>query len=210
MHGADVLRAVSLVRAAFADVPDDGWDRPAGTLSWTCWETMEHTADDLFAYAGQIAAADSPQEAYLPFTWRSEREGGPSNTVFVVPSGGTLGLLRSLEACGAMLAAVVDAAPPSRRGWHPYGLSDPEGFAAMGVVEVLVHAWDVADTVERPWNPPADLVQAVLDRLFVDLPAHDDPWRLLLWATGRAELPGHESRSDWRWDGRPLAERQNR
>ncbi|GAA3288408.1 hypothetical protein GCM10020218_054090 [Dactylosporangium vinaceum] len=207
MNGADVLRSVALVRAAFADVPDDGWDRPAGTLSWTCWETMEHTADDLFAYAGQIAAPDSPQDAYLPFAWRPMREGGPSNTVFVEHSGGTLGLLRCLEACGAMLAGVVDAAPASRRGWHPDGTSDPEGFAAMGVVEVLVHAWDVADTVERPWNPPADLVTAVLDRLFVGLPAHEDPWRLLLWATGRAELPGHATRTSWRWDGRPLAER---
>lgn len=207
MNGADVLRSVSLVRAAFADVPDDGWGRPAGTLSWTCWETVEHTADDLFAYAGQIAAADSPRESYLPVVWRSLRDSGPASTIFVEATGGTLGLMRVLEACGGMLAGVVDAAPASRRGWHPYGVSDPEGFAAMGVVEVLVHAWDIADTVERPWAPPADLCRKVLDRLFVDLPAHDDPWLVLLWATGRAELPGHEPRTSWQWDGRPLAER---
>ncbi|WP_432995667.1 maleylpyruvate isomerase N-terminal domain-containing protein [Dactylosporangium sp. CA-233914] len=211
MHGSDVLRAVSLVRTAFADVADDGWDRPAGTLSWTCWETMEHTADDLFAYAGQIAAEDSPRDSYVPFVYRALREGGPPNTIFVERKGGTLALLRALEACGAMLAGVVDAAPPARRGWHPYGVSDPEGFAAMGVVEVLVHAWDVADTVERPWNPPAQLCRAVLDRLFPGvpdrLPAHDDPWQVLLWATGRIELPGHATPTTWRWDGRPLAER---
>src|SRR3954471_15601961 len=99
MRGSDVLHAVALVREAFADVPDDGWDRPAGTLSWSCWETIEHMADDLFAYAGQIAAADSPQEAYLPFVWRPLREGGPTSTIFVEPGGGTVGLLRSLEAC---------------------------------------------------------------------------------------------------------------
>jgi hypothetical protein len=207
MNGADVLRSVALVRAAFADVPDDGWERPAGTLSWSCWETMEHTADDLFAYAGQIATADSPQDAYLPFVWRSLRDGGPAGTIFVERSGGTLGLLRTLEACGAMMAAVVDAAPPARRGWHPYGLSDPSGFAAMSVVEVLVHAWDVAETVGRSWTPPADLCTGVLERLFADVPAHEDPWTVLLWATGRAELPGHETRTDWRWDGRPLDER---
>ncbi|GAA2618413.1 hypothetical protein GCM10010399_56830 [Dactylosporangium fulvum] len=207
MNGADVLRAVALVREAFGDVPDDGWDRPAGTLSWTCWETVEHMADDLFAYAGQIAPGDPPQEGYLPFVWQSMRDGGPSSTIFVERSAGTPGLLRSLEACGAMLAGVVDAAPPTRRGWHTYGISDPAGFAAMGVIEVLVHAWDVADTVGRSWKPPADLCRAVLDRLFVDVPDHADPWEALLWATGRGELPGHPALASWRWDGRPLAER---
>ncbi|WP_433608816.1 maleylpyruvate isomerase N-terminal domain-containing protein [Dactylosporangium sp. CA-139114] len=207
LAGADVLRAVSLVRTAFADVPDDGWDRPAGTLSWTCWETMEHMADDLFAYAGQIAVPDSPEDTYVPFAWRPLREGGPANTIFVEAKSGTLGLLRSLSACGAMLAAVVDAAPASRRGYHPYGVSDPEGFAAMGVVEVLVHAWDVADSVNRAWTPPADLCRGVLDRLFVEVPERDDPWLVLLWATGRAELPGRAARTSWRWDGRPPAQR---
>ncbi|WP_432844176.1 maleylpyruvate isomerase N-terminal domain-containing protein [Dactylosporangium sp. CA-092794] len=207
MNGSDVLHAVGRVREAFGDVPDDGWDRPAGTLSWSCWETVEHMADDLFAYAAQIAPADAPQEAYLPFVWRTMRDGGPSSTIFVERKAGTLGLLRALDACAAMLAGVIDAAPPSRRGWHPDGLSDPEGFAAMGVLEVLVHAWDVADTVERPWDPPARLCQAVLDRLFVDLPPHQNPWETLLWATGRTALPGHSPRTSWRWDGRPLAER---
>lgn len=207
MNGSDVLAAVALVRRAFGEVPDDGWDRPAGTLSWTCWETVEHMADDLFAYAGQIAPSDPPTGAYLPFVWRELREGGPSSTIFVERSAGTLGLMRVLEACAAMLAGVVDTAPPSRRGWHPDGLSDPEGFAAMGVLEVLVHAWDVAGTVDRPWQPPADLCRAVLDRLFVDLPGHPDPWATLLWATGRGELPGHPARTSWRWDGRPLSER---
>lgn len=207
MSGADVLRAVALVRQAFGDVPDDGWDRPAGTLSWTCWETVEHMADDLFAYAGQIAPADPPTTSYLPFVWREMRDGGPSSTVFVERSAGTTGLLRALEACAAMLAGVVAAAPPERRAWHTHGISDPEGFAAMGVIEVLVHAWDVADTVDRVWQPPADLCQGVLDRLFVDLPDHPDPWQTLLWATGRATLPGHPARESWRWDGRPLTER---
>jgi hypothetical protein len=207
MNGKDVLRASALVRAAFGDVPDDGWSRPAGTLSWSCWETIEHMADDLFAYAGQIAPPDPPDDNYLPFVWSTQREAGPQSTIFVEPTAGTVGLLRSLDACAAMLAAVVDTAPPTRRGYHPYGISDPGGFAAMGVVEILVHAWDVAATVGRPWQPPADLCQGVLDRLFVDLPSHPDPWEILLWATGRASLPDHPPRDSWRWDGRPLAER---
>ena len=33
------------------------WDRPASGLTWTVRSTVEHVADDLFAYAGQIATA---------------------------------------------------------------------------------------------------------------------------------------------------------
>ncbi|MFF5227444.1 maleylpyruvate isomerase N-terminal domain-containing protein [Dactylosporangium sp. NPDC000521] len=203
----DVLRSVSLARQALAGVPDDGWDRPAGTLTWTCWEVVEHAADDLFAYAAQIGVPDPPVTAYLPIAYRSQYDGGPVSTVFVERSGGTLGLLRTLSACATMLAGAVALAPPSRRAYHPYGVSDASGFAAMGVVEVLVHTFDVAAGLSLPWTPPADLCTRALDRLFPDLPDHPDPWELLLWATGRAALPTHPARSEWRWDGRPLHER---
>ncbi|MYV59664.1 VOC family protein, partial [Streptomyces sp. SID4931] len=54
------------------------------------------------------------------------------------------------------------------------------------------------------WAPPAALCDRALARLFPDAPAGGDRWAVLLWATGRAELPGHPRRTAWRWDGRPL------
>ncbi|REG01582.1 mycothiol maleylpyruvate isomerase-like protein [Asanoa ferruginea] len=199
--------AVALLRTTLRDVPDDAWDVPAGTLTWTCWETIEHTADDLFAYALQIAPSDPPQDTHMPAGWKYLREGGPALTIFVERDSGTLGLLRVLEGCGAMLAGVVAAAPADRLSHHGYGISDPEGFAAMGVVETLVHGFDVAGTLGVTFQPPADLCQRVIDRLFPDLPEHPDPWERLLWATGRGMLPGHPKRDSWRWDGRPAAMR---
>ncbi|HEV7710854.1 MAG TPA: DinB family protein [Asanoa sp.] len=200
---ADVTTAVALLRATLRDVPDDAWDVPAGTLSWTCWETIEHTADDLFAYALQIAPSDPPADTHVPAGYRYLREGGPALTVFVERDSGTLGLLRVLEGCGAMLAGVVAGAPADRLSHHSYGISDPEGFAAMGVVETLAHGFDVAGTLGVTWQPPVDLCQRAIDRLFPDLPEHPDPWERLLWATGRGTLPGHPARESWRWDGRP-------
>ena len=204
---ADVTTAVALLSAAVRDVPDAAWDVPAGTLTWTCWETVEHTADDLFAYALQIGPSDPPRDTHVPAGWRHLREGGPALTIFVERDSSTLGLRRVLEGCGAMLAGVVAGAPADRRAHHSYGVSDPEGFAAMGVVETLVHGHDVAGTLGVSWQPPADLCARAIDRLFPDLPEHPDPWQRLLWATGRAELPGHPARASWRWDGRPAAER---
>ena len=104
-----------------------------------------------------------------------------------------------------MLAGVVAGAPADRLSHHSYGISDPEGFAAMGVVETAVHAHDVTTTLGLPWQLPADLCERVIDRLFPGLPEHPDPWERLLWATGRLALPDHPARESWRWDGRPVA-----
>lgn len=202
---ADVTTVVALLRATLRDVPDDAWDVPAGGLTWTCWETIEHTADDLFAYALQIGPSDPPTDTHVPARWRHERDGGPGLTIAVERAAGTLGLLRVLESCGAMLAGVVAGAPADRLSHHVYGVSDPEGFAAMGVVETAVHAHDVASALGLGWQPPADLCERVIDRLFPSLPEHPDPWERLLWATGRIALPGHPRRESWRWDGRPVA-----
>jgi hypothetical protein len=108
-----------------------------------------------------------------------------------------------VAATGALLAAMVTTAPPQVRAHHSYGRSDPAGFAAMGVVEVQVHMYDVAAGLGIEWTPPEDLCNRVLARLFPDAPARGERWPTLLWATGRRELPGHPRRTSWRWDGTP-------
>lgn len=199
----DVTAAVTLVLDAFRDVPDDGWDGPAGSLAWTCWETVEHMADDLFAYAFQLGPADPSLDRYVPVVAEPRRAGGPANTIFAERGTGTAGLLEVLETCGAVLAAMVGAAPDDRRAYQVYGVSDPAGFAAMGVVEVLVHGHDLAGGLGRAWNPSGPLCARVLTRLFPDAPGDTDPWSALLWCAGRIELPGRPRRTGWRWDGTP-------
>ena len=108
-----------------------------------------------------------------------------------------------LEACGALLVAMVRTTPASVRSYHGFGVSDPEGFGAMGVVETLVHAHDLAAGLGLPWEPPADLCARALARLFPEAPADTPPWPTLLWATGRGELPGRARPTEWRWHGEP-------
>ncbi|SNR83754.1 hypothetical protein SAMN06264365_10696 [Actinoplanes regularis] len=188
--------------AALSTVQDEDWRVPAGDLSWSCWETVEHVADDLFSYAGQLAAEQPPADGYVPWGYRRARPDAPALTIFVDPESGTAGLLRVLEASGGLLAASVQVSPPQRRGFHPYGVSDAAGFAAMGIVEILIHLYDVAQTLKFPWSPEAGLCTRVLNRIFPDVPAGDDPWPALLWATGRVELPGRPRRTEWRWYAR--------
>lgn len=197
----DVDLAVRLAVEALRDAPAGAWDGKAGPLEWDCWETVEHLSDDLFAYAAQLGPRTPPLDGEVPFVWKSRRPGGPGNVIHADRAAGPAGLLQVLEASGALLVAMVRTASPRTRAYHCFGVSDAEGFAAMGIVETLVHTYDLARGLGLGWNPPADLCARVLARLFPDAPSSTDPWPTLLWATGRAELPGRPCLTSWRWDG---------
>ncbi|MFP5022177.1 maleylpyruvate isomerase N-terminal domain-containing protein [Pseudonocardia phyllosphaerae] len=161
------------------------WSVPAGPLTWSCHETAVHVADDLFGYATQVLT--EPVGRYAPYE-------------IAVPAGTTPdGLLDVVAAGGAVLAAAVRTAPPSARGWHPYGTSDPGGFAAMGVVELLVHADDLARGLGVAWSPEPDAVRPVLARLWPGVDPGPDPAATLLHHTGRAPLGGVPAPQRWRW-----------
>jgi hypothetical protein len=157
------------------------WRTTAGDLEWTCWQTAVHVAHDLLAYAGQVAGG--PSTGYLPFDL-TVPAGTPPHDVLAV-----------VAACGGVLSSTVATASPQDRGWH-WGPTDPGGFAALGVNEVLVHCYDITRGLTVDWLPPGDLCSAVLDRLFPEAPA-GDPVAALLWCTGRIELDGRPRRTSW-------------
>jgi hypothetical protein len=199
----DLDLAVQLAVTTLRDAPGAAWDRNAGSLEWDCWETAEHLSDDLFAYAAQLGPRRPPLEGEVPFLWEPRRPGGPANAIHADRTAGPAGLLQVLEASGALLVAMARTAAPQTRAYHGYGVSDPEGFAAMGLVETLVHTHDLAEGLGLDWDPPAGLCSRVLARLFPDVPQDTDPWPTLLWATGRGELAGRPRRTSWRWYGEP-------
>lgn len=201
-----VRLSLAALRGAVSVTTAPDWQRPAGGLTWSCWETVEHLADDLFAYAAQLGIDAPALGTEVPFLWERRREGGPANVTYADPKAGTAGLLQVLESCGALLTAVVRTVPADRRAYHCFGLSDAEGFAAMGIVETLVHTHDIATGLGVPFHPPAGLCGQVLTRLFPGAPTDTDRWPTLLWATGRGELPGRERLTSWRWFAAPRAE----
>ncbi|MFG2722457.1 hypothetical protein ACGFW5_29815 [Streptomyces sp. NPDC048416] len=203
--GADVEHAVRLsVTALRAGLAAD-WSVQAGPLEWDCWETVEHLSDDLFAYAVQLGPAQPPLDGEVPYLCEAKRPGGPRNSVHADRAAGPAGLLMTLEASGALLTAMVRTASPDVRAHHVFGISDPEGFAAMGIVETLLHTYDVSEGLGLTWSPPAGLCDRVLARLFRDVPDDQDRWQALLWATGRADLPGRPRPGTWRWYGEPVS-----
>ncbi|MGW0811700.1 hypothetical protein ACWD00_00320 [Streptomyces viridiviolaceus] len=208
MHGAptavdaeDVRRVVRLAVDVLRHADPDGLEAKAGTLEWTCRETLEHLADDLFTYAARFGLAKPPVSGVLPFRTSSDRSGGPANVIFVERSSGLEGLLTVLEACGGLLASVLRTAPSDTVAYHVFGPSDPEGFAAMAVVETLVHTHDITQGLGLEWSPPQELCARVLTKLFPHVVIASDAWETLLWATGRTALPGRPRLTEWRWYG---------
>jgi hypothetical protein len=178
----DLDRAVEEMLRVLVPCQSRDWRVRAGSLDWTCRATAEHVAHDLLAYAGQVSAR--PATAYLPLD-------------LTVRAGATIpDVLRVVAACGGLLSSAIATAGPEGRGWH-WGPTDPAGFAALGMTEVLVHTYDITQGLAEPWHPPGPLCATVLSRLFPDAPA-GEPAGVLLWCTGRAALDDRPRRTAWR------------
>ena len=179
-----VANAVALLRTA----TDRDWTAVrAGRVDWDCHGNALHIASDLLAYAGQLAGR--AQQAWVPFEITLD-EGADQD-----------GLLDVVETTGALLAAAVRTAPREARAFHPFPFrgADREGFAAMGIAEVLLHTHDIAEGLGLAYTPPAELPEYVLTRIFPHVQPGPDHWRTLLWATGRGDLPGRVPVTEWRW-----------
>jgi uncharacterized protein (TIGR03083 family) len=191
MDGGDVLEAAGVCQALLGAAVDRDWTRGIPGLDWTVAEAVSHIAEGTLWYATDLAAGVERQDTM---------------ELRVPPDKPNAELVRAVGTSAAVLAGVIDATPPGARGWHPFGLADASGFAAMGCDELLVHTDDAARGLGVPFAPPAGLAKATLERLFPWAPAGPGPWPALLWANGRVALPGHPRQARWRWHCAPLEE----
>ena len=169
-----------------------GCSATRGSPHSTCRRTLAHVVDCLVWYAAHLARRTSG-DVEVP-----EMDRNATAPV----------LLDALRSGGALLAAVVERADPTDRGWHPFGIADRSGFAAMGCDEALIHGADIAAGLGVGLDPapPSVLCERVLRRLFPWAPEGVDPWDALLWANGRQPLGDRPSDHRWLWHCAPLVE----
>lgn len=178
--------------ATLAPATDADWSVPAGALDWDVRTTVLHAAASVTYYAGHLA---SQTTAWLPLI------------VDVGVDATNEQVLRLLPATARMLAIVAAASPATARAYHEAGMADASGFLAMAIDEVIVHGADAADGLGLAYDPPEQLARKVLDRLFPWAPGDTPTWLTLLWANGRASLPGQPDRpTNWGWQCAPLDE----
>ena len=192
MGPEDVRAAAAVCREELSGLVDLDWSMRAGDLDWSCRQTLEHIPSAQIFYASHLALA---AKEMLPMARGGEDQLNVAE------------LLLSVEVNAAILEHVLRAAPASTRAFHPAGMADASGFAAMGCDEILIHTADIASGFGIDFHPPEDLCSRVLARLFPWAPTDVGNWESLLWANGRIALPGLEPQDEnWRWHCAPLNE----
>ncbi len=188
----DVIAAAETAFALFSTLVDMDWSVIAGDLDWDCRQTLEHVTTVQIFLASNAA---NQTRARLP----GARTNNPDQSI--------QDLIIVHRALANVLAAVLRSMPEDARGFHPAGLADRHGFAAMACTETLVHAADIAEGLGLDFVPPPDIAAKALARLFPWVQAEDDPWQALLYATGRISLGDKERRApNWWWHCAPLSE----
>lgn len=192
MTGDDVRAAAELCRRCLEPSLGEDWSAAVPGLDFTVSSVVAHASGAALWYSVDLwsGAEDASFEVQVRHDTGNQR------------------LLTSLLAASEVLAAAVDAAPSSLRGFHPFGSPDPSGFAAMACDELLVHGRDAALGLGREFEGDAGLAREIMARLYPwhDGGTADDPWQLLLWANGRVSLADRQDQERWRWHCAPLTE----
>jgi hypothetical protein len=116
--------------SALEEVADQDGAQPAGSLQWTCWQTIDHTIDCVHSFALQIGA--EAESDFLPFTpMHAEATASPVD------------LSKGLRGVSALLVAVARESPQDRTptdGIVTLSLCD---WRSRTAYEVALHAYDV-------------------------------------------------------------------
>ena len=191
----DLRSSAAICRRSLGPVADRDWSIPAHGLTWDCRRTLDHVCDCLAFYAHDLAG-------------RVQLVEGAARDGFA--SADPAELIRTVEILSEVLCLVADGTPTDVRAFHPYGMADPEGFLAMGAVEVLLHTWDIATAIGAPIAPPdaaEALASKIVARLFPWAPAGVPALDVLLACTGRGQIPGFPPVGPrWAWHAAPVAE----
>lgn len=189
---SDLRKAAVVCAATLSPFADRDWSIKAHGLRWTCRYTLDHVLNCLAWYAHDLAAE-------IPDMQGAARSGCPRAKI--------TDLISSIPALAEVLALVTDGKSNRTRAWHDWGIGDPEGFRAMGTIEIILHTWDVSGAFNAPFDDPGtidDISSRLLTRLFPDAPIGHPPLTTLLYVTGRGELEGLAQIRKWQWHSNPV------
>ena len=168
------------------------WEISTPDLDWTQSQTAIHTMRACLEYSYQVVG--KRMDSYQPVLFEKKDKATPAE------------YLPMITTASRILQKAVKDSEVTDRAWHSYGTSDPTGFAAMGVVEVSVHTYDLAKGFGIQFIPNNAAAEFAIERLFsgtTEYPTFKTHGELLLWLAGRIELSGKPRRQGWKWNGTP-------
>jgi hypothetical protein len=192
--GAHVVSAADELARVLTPTTSMNWEKLTPDLAWTQAQTAIHTMRACLEYSYQVVG--KKMDTYQPVLFDRKEAAQPADYLMMIPT------------AARVLSRVVATASPDDRAWHAYGESDPFGFAAMGVVEVSVHTYDLAKGFGMDFTPLEEASEYAITRLFADTVETNaqflgESWgKRLLWYAGRIELAELARRDGWKWNGR--------
>lgn len=193
----DVLRAADVAGSALQPHVGADWSVRAGGLEWSVETTVVHF---IGALAKESLYLASRATRFIAVGMVKFRDATPSE------------LVGSIAPAAQALANVARSTPEGALAYHSTGMTDAEGYLAMGCAEVLVHTWDACCGLGVDFVGPSDLSSAILARTFPWVEVEESSWHTLLWAFGRVQrgdevpipdgLPGLRTPLE-DWDGTP-------
>lgn len=171
---------LSLVDAQLGKHVDRDWSGRAGTLDWSCRQTVDHLVDCLFSYGLQVSSRS--QGPFLPL-----------GELHALPEATNRDLLVALRGVGELFANALRVAPVGPCAGDGLVQLDAEGWAQRGAYELLVHTHDIVSGLGERFSPPAALASWVLDSeglwmLDRKRAAHaGSAWAAVLVGSGRQE-----------------------
>jgi uncharacterized protein (TIGR03083 family) len=154
------------------------WSRTAGTLDWTVEATVAHMAAGIAKHLIYLTSRSSRFIAVATGRW---------------PDATQEEMLDAIVGCAAAMANAARQSPPGSMGFHVSGMHDAEGFLAMDVVDLLVHAEDVTQGLGLDFSPSDELCEVALDFGHPEYAGRRPAWPTLLWVWGRP----HPATSSW-------------
>lgn len=192
--GSHVVSAADELAKVLTPTIGMDWEIQTPDLAWTQTQTAIHTMRACLEYSYQVVG--KKMDTYQPVLFERKESASAADYLMMIPT------------AARVLSRVVATAEVSDRAWHAYGESDPIGFAAMGVVEVSVHTYDLAKGFGIDFTPLQAPSEFAITRLFADTVETNadflaEDWgKRLLWYAGRIELAGLARREGWKWNGR--------
>ena len=162
------------------------WSVPAGSLEWSCWQTVDHMIDCVFSYAFQLASR--AQNGFLPF-----------HELHAMPEAKPSELVTGLRGITGLFSGLLGSVPDDAEASDGVFMLGVDDWAIRAAYEMLLHTNDVVVGLGARFDPPSSTSAWViaspklwmLDRSLATTVA--DPWEALLVGSGRTPVEGRPS-----------------
>ncbi|HVA26379.1 MAG TPA: hypothetical protein VMW62_18545 [Chloroflexota bacterium] len=187
-----VIQITHVAQETLRPAVERDWSVKAGRLGWDCRQTLDHMVGAPLFHGTNLAMRSTRR---LP----NPRAGNPNASIGE--------LLDTLEYTATLLARLACEAAPEARGFTNGGMADAQGFLATSSNEILLHTHDITEGLGLRFQPPAELAELVLHRLYPWAPRDVEPWAAMLWVSCRGSLPGRpDMAANWVGHAAPLSE----